>query len=142
MTYAARQTVAVTFGLLALSDGMEAQLDHASTSSSVSRQIITTQPQLILPNVTRSAEIMTNAATLDRDLGCCHTVWYDTAYVAGVPDRAPAVGGAVETFVAVLPPRCGLTIIENITYVQCGSVWYAPMFVSDRITYVVITPPR
>ncbi len=76
----------------------------------------------------------------DRYDGCCYY---------GPARRAAAVGyaagavtaAALGTTVYALPSSCVSTVVNGITYVQCGDAWYRPQFSGSGTTYVVVSPP-
>ncbi|MBO9709541.1 MAG: hypothetical protein J7521_15145 [Caulobacter sp.] len=48
-----------------------------------------------------------------------------------------AIGGTVTT----LPSNCVTVFRGDLTYFQCGSVWYQPQYVGSGVTYVVVNAP-
>jgi len=56
--------------------------------------------------------------------------------------RGVAAGLAFGTTVAVLPNNCSTTVVNGITYSQCGSDWYQPYFNGTTVQYVVVSPPQ
>lgn len=54
---------------------------------------------------------------------------------------AVAVATVIGTTVYTLPSNC-ITISKNdLTYFECGNVWYQPHYLGSGVTYVVISPP-
>lgn len=45
------------------------------------------------------------------------------------------------TVVTGLPGGCSATIVGNVTYQRCGSVWYQPQYMGSSVQYVVVNPP-
>ena len=67
--------------------------------------------------------------------GCCyHPV---AAGVAAAAVTAAAIGSTVYT----LPSDCVSTIVNGVTYMQCGSTWYEPQFYGGDASYTVVSPP-
>ena len=48
-----------------------------------------------------------------------------------------ALGGTVTT----LPSSCVTVFRDDLTYFQCGSVWYQPRYAGLGVTYVVVNAP-
>jgi hypothetical protein len=76
--------------------------------------------------------------------GCCYrplagaAVGAAVGYATGV-----AVGStyATGTVVYSLPSDCVVSVVNGITYEQCGSTWYQPQFSGTDTTYIVVDPP-
>ena len=76
--------------------------------------------------------------------GCCYrplagaAVGAAVGYATGV-----AVGStyATGTVVYTLPSECVTSVVNGITYEQCGSTWYQPQFSGTDTTYIVVDPP-
>lgn len=81
--------------------------------------------------------------------------WYDwnDSFAAGAvvgatvgAATAAAVSSAppppVGTIVEILPSGCVSVIVNNVSYDQCGSVWYKPQYAGTSIQYLVVAPPR
>lgn len=45
------------------------------------------------------------------------------------------------TVVTGLPRGCSATVVGNVTYQRCGSVWYQPQYMGSSVQYVVVNPP-
>ena len=73
--------------------------------------------------------------------GCCYSGW--GAYAAGAVTGA-AINSAYNygSTVYALPSGCVTTVVNGVTYQQCGSTWYEPQFDGTTTTYVVVSPPR
>ena len=70
--------------------------------------------------------------------GCCyHPVAAGVAYGAAAAVTAAAIGSTVYT----LPSDCVSTIVNGVTYMQCGSTWYQPQFYGTDASYTVVSPP-
>ena len=41
-----------------------------------------------------------------------------------------------------LPPACAVTVLNGITYQNCGGVWYQPQYMDTSVQYVVVNAPR
>jgi hypothetical protein len=74
----------------------------------------------------------------DRWDGCCWRPLAGAAVAAGAYATAAAIGSVVYT----LPPSCTVVIVNDITYNQCGDVWYQPQFIGTSTQYVVVTAPQ
>lgn len=55
-----------------------------------------------------------------------------------------ATGIVVGSIVAAstMPPSCVTTIINGITYRQCGNTWYQPQQSGTQVNYIVVNPPH
>ena len=71
--------------------------------------------------------------------GCCYNGWgLGAAAITGAAIGAAAVGS---TYYA-LPPDCVVTVVNGITYNNCGGTWYEPQFNGTSTTYIVVDPPQ
>lgn len=43
---------------------------------------------------------------------------------------------------ASMPPSCSTTIVNGISYQQCGSTWYQPQYSGSQVNYIVVNPPQ
>jgi hypothetical protein len=71
----------------------------------------------------------------DRYDGCCY---YPVA-------RAAAWGAAAATtgsYAYTLPADCVTTVVNGVTYEQCGNAYYQPQFSGTTVQYVAASPPR
>jgi hypothetical protein len=50
---------------------------------------------------------------------------------------AAVVGSIVHT----LPPSCAVTVVNGVTYQNCGGTWYAPQYAGTSVQYVVVNAP-
>lgn len=64
------------------------------------------------------------------------------AAVGVVAGTAAAVtSAALGSTVYALPTNCVTVFRGDLTYFQCGSVWYQPQYLGSGVTYVVVAPP-
>lgn len=63
-----------------------------------------------------------------------HGYW--PGYAVGV-----ATGAAIGSVVYSLPQECAVTVVNDITYQQCGPTWYRPYYRGGQVTYEVVDPP-
>ncbi|WP_205691993.1 hypothetical protein [Caulobacter soli] len=59
--------------------------------------------------------------------------------VAGA--TAAATSAALGSTVTVLPSSCVTVFNDDLTYFQCGSVWYQPRYAGSGVAYVVVAAP-
>ncbi len=59
--------------------------------------------------------------------------------VAGATAAATSV--ALGSTVTVLPSNCVTVFSGDLTYFQCGSVWYQPRYAGSGVAYVVVSAP-
>jgi hypothetical protein len=70
--------------------------------------------------------------------GCCyHPVAAGVAVGAAAAVTANAIGSTVYS----VPSDCVSTIVNGVTYMQCGSTWYEPQFYGGDASYTVVSPP-
>jgi hypothetical protein len=67
--------------------------------------------------------------------------WHPAAGAAAVATGAAAGAVAVGSMVYALPGACTSSVINGITYYQCGSSWYQPRFYGTAVSYVVVRAP-
>lgn len=60
------------------------------------------------------------------------------AVTAGVAVTSAVIGSIVYS----IPPTCVITVINGVTYQQCGSTWYQPRYFGTTVEYVVVSPPH
>jgi hypothetical protein len=71
--------------------------------------------------------------------GCCY---YGSGWGAAAGFAAGAVAAtALGSTVYDLPSSCTTTVVNGVTYTQCGDVWYQPQFQGTTTSYVVVNPP-
>ncbi|MGB6192474.1 MAG: hypothetical protein WBF42_08410 [Terracidiphilus sp.] len=71
--------------------------------------------------------------------GCCY---HPVATAAAVTATAMVTAAVIGSVVNTVPPSCVVTMVNGITYQQCGSTWYQPQFVGGNTSYVVVNAPR
>lgn len=64
--------------------------------------------------------------------------WHPVATMAVAATTAAVVGSIVRS----VPPSCTTTVVNGVSYSQCGSTWYQPQYVGSSVQYVVVNPPR
>ncbi len=70
--------------------------------------------------------------------GCCeHPVATGVAVAAAATATAAVVGSIVNT----VPTGCTVTVVNGISYQQCGSTWYQPQYSDGDVQYVVVNHP-
>jgi len=71
--------------------------------------------------------------------GCCgyNPVATAVAVTAATMVTAAVIGSIVNT----VPSGCSVTVINGISYQQCGSSWYQPQYAGGGVQYVVVGHP-
>jgi hypothetical protein len=70
--------------------------------------------------------------------GCCyHPIAAGVAVGAAAAVTSAAIGSTVYS----VPSDCVSTIVNGVTYMQCGSTWYEPQFYGGDAIYTVVSPP-
>jgi len=69
---------------------------------------------------------------------CYHPVATAAAVGAVAVTTAPVVGSVVHS----IPPSCVTTVVNGVTYSQCGGTWYQPQYVGTTVQYVVVAAPH
>jgi hypothetical protein len=109
------------------------------------------RPDYGRPNYDRDYGIVDRDIYVDRDFdvgddwwdyddrwdGCCY---YPVARAAAWGAAATAATYGSSAY--ALPSDCVSTVVNGITYYQCGSAWYQPQFQGTTVTYVAVSPPR
>lgn len=67
--------------------------------------------------------------------------WHPVARAAAWGTAAAVTAAAIGSVVYSLPPSCVVTVVNGISYQQCGGAWYAPQFEGSTVSYVVVSPP-
>jgi hypothetical protein len=67
--------------------------------------------------------------------------WHPVARAAAWGTAAAVTAAAIGSVVYSLPPSCVITVVNGVSYQQCGGVWYAPQFEGSTVSYVVVSPP-
>jgi hypothetical protein len=71
-------------------------------------------------NVNRSANVNVNRhVNVDVDRH-----WHPVATAAAVTATAAVTAAVVGSMASSVPPSCVATVINGVTYQQCGSTWY------------------
>lgn len=68
--------------------------------------------------------------------------YHPVATAAVVTGAAVVTAAAIGSIVHSIPPSCVTTVVNNMTYSQCGSTWYQPQYVGSSVQYVVVNPPK
>jgi Family of unknown function (DUF6515) len=91
-------------------------------------------------DVDRDVDIDISGRDYDyNDWGCCHhPVAAAAVTAAAVATTAAAVGSMIYT----LPTYCSTTVVNGVTYEQCGDTWYQPQFYGSDAAYIVVTSPQ
>ena len=66
-----------------------------------------------------------------------HPVATGAAVAAGVALTSAAIGSIAYS----VPPSCVPQMVGDVTYQQCGDVWYQPQYAGSNVQYVVVSPP-
>jgi hypothetical protein len=136
-------------------------VNHANRNANVNRNNVNRS------NVNRNANVNVNRnanVNVNRNVnvhgggyGCYGCDWdndHDFAVGAAVGLATGAVVGAAAassnnttvvvapgTVVTGLPGGCSATMVGNVTYQRCGSVWYQPQYMGSSVQYVVVNAP-
>jgi hypothetical protein len=70
--------------------------------------------------------------------GCCS---HPVATAVGVTAAATVTAAVVGSIVNTLPAGCTVTVINGVSYNQCGSTWYQPQYSGGDVQYVVVNAP-
>lgn len=97
-------------------------------------------------NTNRNTNIERNTnVNIEGNGGCCDNDWYGgdhpLAAAAAVTATVALTSAAIGSIVYSVPPSCVTTVVNGMTYQQCGSTWYAPQYVGTNVQYVVVNPP-
>jgi len=74
----------------------------------------------------------------DVDNGWHHPVAAGAAFGVAAAVTSAAIGSVVYT----LPPSCTTTVVNGVSYSNCGGVWYEPQFSGTSVEYIVVTAPK
>ena len=66
-----------------------------------------------------------------------HPVATGAAFAAGAAITSAAIGSVVYS----LPSSCTVSVVDGVSYQQCGSIWYQPRFYGTSVSYVVVKAP-
>ena len=72
--------------------------------------------------------------------GCCYYGGWGAA-AAGFAAGTIASTAIGSTVYELPSTTCTSTVVNGITYQQCGSTWYKPEFTGTTVSYVVVSPP-
>jgi uncharacterized protein YcfJ len=91
-----------------------------------------------------TGNINRGGANWDNDYGCCNG--RGVAWAAGAVTGAAVANNYSNDYygssaVVTLPAGCTTTVVNGVTYQQCGSTYYQNSFVGDNPGYVVVSPP-
>lgn len=64
--------------------------------------------------------------------------WHPIATGVAVGMTAAVIGSIVNS---VPSTGCVTTIVNGISYYQCGSTWYQPTYAGTTVQYIVVNPP-
>ena len=99
-----------------------------------------------IDNSQRNTNIERNTnVNIEGDGGCCHNDWYGDhplAATAAVTGAVAPTAAAIGSVVYSVPPSCVTTVVNGMTYQQCGSTWYEPQYAGTSVQYVVVNPPQ
>ena len=93
-------------------------------------------------NVNRNTNVNVNRnVNVDVDVhgGCCY---HPVAAAAAVTTAAVVTAAAIGSIVHTLPPACTVTVINGISYQNCGGTWYQPQYAGTTVQYIVVNPPH
>jgi hypothetical protein len=117
--------------------------DRSFSGTNVNRNAANVNRTNVDRNVNRNVNRDINRdVNIDNDWGWdadnhWHPFATGAAVVAGAALTAAAVGSVVNT----LPTSCVATVVNGVTYQQCGSSWYEPRFYGSSVEYVVVNAP-
>lgn len=61
--------------------------------------------------------------------------------VAAVAATAAVTAAVVGTYYRTLPANCMVIYRSSVTYYQCGTTWYQPVYYGSSVQYVVVVAP-
>jgi hypothetical protein len=71
--------------------------------------------------------------------------WFGEHPIAGmaaIGTAAAMTAAAIGSVVYSVPPSCVTSVVNGMTYQQCGGTWYEPQYVGTTVQYVVVNPPQ
>ena len=74
----------------------------------------------------------------DVDNGWRHPIAAGAAFGAAAAVTSAAIGSVVYS----LPPSCTVSVVNGISYQNCGGVWYEPQFAGTSVEYIVVSAPK
>lgn len=109
-----------------------ANVDRGSAADrNVNRNVNTDRSYNANVNVNRNVDVDVHHDDWD------HPFATAAAVTAGVAVTTAVIGSIVTS----VPPTCVVTIVNNVTYQQCGSTWYQPQYYGTSVRYVVVHAP-
>ena len=58
------------------------------------------------------------------------------------PYHPVATAATIGSIAHSIPPSCVTTVVNAMTYSQCGTTWYQPRYVGSSVQYMVVNPPK
>ena len=97
-------------------------------------------------NVNRSTNVNRNTnVNIDRDVNVDIDNDWDNDWDHHPVARGAAIAATTAIVVGAtyraLPPACTTTVVNGISYSQCGGYWYQPRYVGSSVEYVVVNSP-
>lgn len=71
-----------------------------------------------------------------------HGGWYGYHPYGAVAAGAVVGAAALGSIIYSLPDNCNMISVAEMTYQQCGNVWYEPQYVGTQVQYVVVNNPN
>lgn len=71
-----------------------------------------------------------------------HDVWRAVGTAAAVTATVAVTSAVIGSMTYTRPSGCITTIVNGLSYLQCGSSWYQPSYVGSQVQYVVVGVPR
>lgn len=91
-------------------------------------------------NISRDVDI-----DVDNGWGCCHGDYngWGGFYAGAVVGAtvASATAWRLGAYYSTLPANCVLVYRGTVSYYQCGTYWYQPMYSGMTVTYVAVKAP-
>lgn len=153
MVFGAALIAAVGFGAIGYPGDAHAQRQiHGGARTSVNHNVNASANRNVNANVNTNVNRNTNVnVNANRNVNVVnvnnggrygyddhyHPVATAAAVTAGVAVTAAAIGSITRS----LPPACTATVVNGITYQNCGGAWYQPQYAGSQVTYVVVNPP-
>jgi hypothetical protein len=78
---------------------------------------------------------------VDHNYGWGGGGYYRPGYGAGVVAGAVVGAAIVGSYYRTLPPSCVTVYRGAVSYYQCGSSWYQPVYSGSTVQYVVVNAP-
>jgi hypothetical protein len=78
---------------------------------------------------------------VDNNYGWGGGGYYRPGYGAGVIAGAAVGAAIVGSYYTALPPSCVTVYRSSVSYYQCGSAWYQPVYAGSDVQYVVVNAP-